>query len=244
MQTSINVPATRHEGGALEELAHDHTSRKRFVRMVGGGGGGGAAALSLLLAACGGGGDEPEPQQGADGSKITESEGTAPGGPGQAQESSTDAEIVAYALALEQLETDFYRKVIDSDLFRGRELDMLKRFGEHEAEHVQALTSTLRKLGRQPPPEPRTKFPLDSPDSVLRLAARVENIGAAAYLGQAANIKSREILAAALSIHAVEARHAAALNALTGKSATPDGSFALPMTMNEVLAQVQPFIVT
>jgi hypothetical protein len=29
-----------------------------------------------------------------------------------------------------------------------------------------------------------------------------------------------------------------------GKSSTPDGSFALPMTMNEVLAQVQSFIVT
>jgi transposase-like protein len=85
--------------------------------------------------------------------------------------------------------------------------------------------------------------PVKTPASVLRLAARVENIGAAAYLGQVANIKSKEVLAA-LSIHAVEARHAAALNTLVGKSSTPEGSFALPMTMDEVLAHVQSFIVT
>ena len=61
---------------------------------------------------------------------------------------------------------------------------------------------------------------------MLELAGTVENLGAAAYLGQAANIKSPAVLAAALSIHSVEGRHASALNTLLGESITPDGAFA------------------
>ena len=59
-----------------------------------------------------------------------------------------------------------------------------------------------------------------------KLAATVENLGASAYLGQAGNIKSKEILAAALAIHTVEARHAATLNSLLKMTPTPDGAFA------------------
>jgi hypothetical protein len=82
-------------------------------------------------------------------------------------------------------------------------------------------------------------------------AATVENLGAAAYLGQAGNIKSKAILAAALSIHSVEARHAAALNELVGRGfggkgglegSLPDGPFGKPMDMASVLKAVAPFI--
>ena len=76
---------------------------------------------------------------------------------------------------------------------------------------------------------------------VAKLAATVENVGAAAYLGQAGNIQSPTVLAAALSIHTVEARHAAILGTLTGQSITPDGAFAKAMTMDQVLAAVAPF---
>ncbi len=64
--------------------------------------------------------------------------------------------------------------------------------------------------------------------TVLTTAAEVENLGAAAYLGQAAAIENPDILAAALSIHTVEARHAALLNTLIGEDPTPDGAFAVP----------------
>ena len=66
---------------------------------------------------------------------------------------------------------------------------------------------------------------------MAKLAATVENLGAAAYLGQAANIQSTEILAAALAIHTVEARHAATLNTLLKLSPTPNGAFAAPKSM-------------
>ena len=51
------------------------------------------------------------------------------------------------------------------------------------------------------------------------------------------------MLAAALSIHSVEGRHAAALNTLLGEPITPDGAFAKPAGASEVLKSVEPFIV-
>jgi rubrerythrin len=107
---------------------------------------------------------------------------------------------------------------------------------------VDALTATVKKLGGKPAPKPKTKFPLDDAMSVLKLAATVENLGASAYLGQAGNIQNKEVLAAALSIHTVEARHASALNTLLGKGVTPDGAFAKPASMADVLPKVKPFI--
>lgn len=70
----------------------------------------------------------------------------------------------------------------------------------------------------------------------------MENLGAAAYLGQAGRIKSKEILAAALSIHTVEGRHAAALNQVVGRTIVPDGAFARPASMDEVLSKMKPFL--
>ena len=86
---------------------------------------------------------------------------------------------------------------------------------------------------------------------MLKTAATVENLGAAAYLGQAGNIKNKDVLAAALAIHSVEARHAAALNHLVGRGfggkgglegSIPDGAFGKPMDEAAVLAAVKPFL--
>ena len=86
---------------------------------------------------------------------------------------------------------------------------------------------------------------------VLNAAADVENLGAAAYLGAAGGIKNRDVLAAALAIHSVEARHAAALNQLLGRGfggkgglsgTLPDGAFAKGMDKASVLAAVKPFL--
>ena len=101
----------------------------------------------------------------------------------------------------------------------------------------------MKQLGGKPAPEPKAEFPLKSAKSVLELAGTVENLGAAAYLGQAANIQSPEVLASALAIHSVEGRHAAVLNTLLGESITPDGAFAKPADVKTVLKSVEPFIV-
>ena len=152
-----------------------------------------------------------------------------------------DLAIVNYALTLEYLESQFYDKVIASGLFHGADLSVIKEFGGEEHEHVIALKKVATSLGT-PAMEPQGMFPMKDAASVTKLAASVENLGAAAYLGQAGNIKSKEILAAALAIHSVEARHAATLNLALGSSPTPDGAFGKPMTMEQVLTVVKPFI--
>ena len=130
-----------------------------------------------------------------------------------------------------------------------------KKFGSTEQEHVDALIATIKKLGGKPVSAPKSNFgpTFDKGlKATLEAAADVENLGAAAYLGQAGAIKNKEVLAAALAIHTVEARHAAALNTLVGrgfgdgkgglKGALPDGAFGKPMDMQSVLAAVKPFL--
>lgn len=229
-------------GGVLERFARDDVERKRFLKITGSRIGAGAAAtgLAAFIATCGGSksssslaatSSAASPGT-ASGSATTASSGTA---------SSGDLGIVNYALTLEYLESQFYAKVINSRLFHGKDLSVLESFGSEEDQHVVALHKLAMSLGT-PAARPTGRFPLKSASSVAMLAAAIENLGAAAYLGQAANIQSSEILAAALAIHTVEARHATTLNTLLKKSPTPDGAFAEPMSMAQVLAVVKPFI--
>ena len=231
----------RPDTGALRQLESDSASRKKFLRMVGAGG---AGAFDVLVAACGSdegnGGSNKSGGSSNSGSSSMGSPGAAD--PGIAQFGKGDVGIAKYALTLEYLEADFYKQDDESGMLKGQALELGKQFGEHEQTHVQALEAMLKKLGQKLPAKPKGKFPLDSQDSILNLAASVENLGAAAYLGQAAKIKDPEVLAAALSIHTVEARHASALNQALGKPATPDGGFAKPATADEVLKQVKPYI--
>lgn len=202
-------------------------SRRRFLAV-----GGGSTALAAFLAACG-----------SDSSSMTSTTSTGGGKSETAEFGKGDVGILNYALTLEYLETAFYKDVVASGLFKGSDLATIRKFGQEEAEHVEALTQAVKSLGGKPAPEPKTEFPLKSAKSVLELAGTVENLGAAAYLGQAANIESPEVLASALAIHSVEGRHAAALNTLLGESVTPDGAFAVPADVPTVLKSVEPFIV-
>jgi rubrerythrin len=203
-------------------------SRRRFLAV-----GGGSTALAAFLAACG-----------SDSDSTSTSAMKSTAGKGEtAQFGKGDVGILNYALTLEYLETAFYADVVKSGLFKGSDLETIRKFGREEAEHVQALTQAVKSLGGKPAPQPKAEFPLKSAKSVLELAATVENLGAAAYLGQAANIESPEVLVSALAIHSVEGRHAAALNTLLGESITPDGAFAVPADVKTVLKSVEPFIV-
>ncbi len=154
-----------------------------------------------------------------------------------------DLGIVNYALTLEYLEAAFYDEVAKSGLFSGADQALIEEFGAQEQEHVDALKAVAAKLG-EPATAPKTKFDLKDAQTVLSTAAAVENLGAAAYLGAAPMIESKEILASALAIHAVEARHAATLATILGEPITPDGPFAKPADESTVLDEVQPFIVS
>ena len=217
------------EESALRRMARDPVSRRKFIAL------GGGSAAAAFLAACG-----------SSSSTTTTMAGGNAGGVEPVIEErfgKGDLGILNYALTLEYLETAFYADVAKSGLFKGPELATIRKFGDEEAEHVKALTAAIKTSGGKPAAEPKTEFPLKSARSVLELAGTVENLGAAAYLGQATAIKSPAVLAEALSIHSVEGRHASALNTLLGESITPDGAFAEPAKAETVLEAVEPFIV-
>ena len=207
----------------------DPVSRRRFLAV-----GGSTTAVAAFLAACG---DDSGT------TTTTSTMGSCGGASETAEFGKGDVGILNYALTLEYLETAFYADVVKSGLFKGADLETIRKFGREEAEHVEALTAAVKQLGGKPAPEPKAEFPLTNAKSVLELAATVENLGAAAYLGQAANIQSPEVLASALAIHSVEGRHAAVLNTLLGESITPDGAFAKPADVKTVLKSVEPFLV-
>jgi hypothetical protein len=224
------TPNIEDRGRLRQAVAEPHSRRKFFLLT------GGTGTAAAVLAACG---DDDETT-----SADTTTSETGSGEDVLAEMfGEGDLGIVNYALTLEYLEAAFYDDVAASGLFKGADLALIEEFGANEAEHVAALEATAKKLG-DPAPKPETKFELKDAESVLKTAAEVENLGAAAYLGQAAAIEDRAVLEAALSIHTVEGRHAAALNSLLGQTITPDGPFAMPATAEEVLPEVQPFLVS
>jgi hypothetical protein len=243
MTESTSTESDRETPGVVEELVRDDLARKRFLKMAGRRMGAGAAATSLaaFIAACGSSSSSSSSAAGTGTSGATSSAAAGTTSSSSASSGSGDLTIVNYALTLEYLESQFYAKVIKSGLFHGKNLSIIKTFGAEETQHVMALKKVATSMG-MPAAEPTGKFPIHSADQVTKLAGAVENLGASAYLGQAGNIKSKEILAAALSIHSIEARHAATLNLVLMKSPTPDGAFAKPMSMAQVLAVVKPFI--
>ncbi|HTX10626.1 MAG TPA: ferritin-like domain-containing protein [Solirubrobacteraceae bacterium] len=240
MPESTTTESAGREPGAVEVLARDDVERKKFLTMAGRTMGAGAAAtgLAAFIAACGS--SRSSSSQPASTVSSSPTTGTTTSSSSAASDPS-DLSIVNYALTLEYLESQFYAKVAQSGLFHGKTLAVLKSFGAEEEQHVIALHKVASGLGT-PAMKPMGKFPIHNAAQVTALASTVENLGASAYLGQAGNIQSKEILAAALSIHTIEARHAATLNTLLKKSPTPDGAFAKPMSMAQVLAVVKPFI--
>ena len=222
--------------GVVERLVRDDTDRKRFLKAVGVGGA--ASFGAFVLAACGS-------SSSSSSSPTTAASATATAAASTATSSGSpagDVAILNYALTLEYLETQFYNKVIAAKLFTGAAGSLVKSFGEQEQTHVEAIKAVLTQLGATPVAEPTGKFPVTTPAAVANLAYTVENLGAAAYLGQAAAIQSKSVLAAALSIHSVEARHAATFATLVSKPITPNGAFAAPADMATVLATVKPFL--
>jgi rubrerythrin len=219
--------------GIVERLVRDDSDRKRFLEMAGSAGA--ASFGAFVLAACGSSSKKSTSATAAVASATTTgsaSKGSATG----------DVAILNYALTLEYLETEFYSKVIAANLFSGAVGALLKEFGAQEESHVTALKAAVTSLGGIPVTKPEGKFPITTAAKVAELAYTVENLGASAYLGQAANIQSPQVLASALAIHTVEARHAATLGTLVKKSVTPDGAFAKPADMSTVLAAVKPFL--
>jgi hypothetical protein len=128
---------------------------------------------------------------------------------------ATDVAILNFALALEYLQDAFYTETERIGVLRGRLAEQARIVGAHERAHVVALR---RALGRQAIGRPRFNFggATETADAFRRTAVAFEDLGTAAYKGQAPRMSSRGYLAAAVAIHSVEARHAAWIRRLAG----------------------------
>ncbi|MCY7333750.1 MAG: ferritin-like domain-containing protein [Pseudanabaena sp. CAN_BIN31] len=144
-------------------------------------------------------------------------------------------QVVEYALTLEKLEADFYRRAnsaVQNEAVFGlpdTAKAVLTAYGQDEAQHVTDLSSVLRSIGGNPdavmiPTNPNYKAilgrdPFASPTDLLQAAQYIEDLGVAAYKGQVPNLQAagdagKTVLAGALGIHSVEARHAAGIREL------------------------------
>lgn len=141
--------------------------------------------------------------------------GTATAAPSQAQ----DRQIFNFALLLEYVQAAFYSEALRNNALSG---DVL-RFAEVVAGHEQAHVDYLRKaLGAHARAKPKLDFRRATRDqhAFLDAAVLLENLGVAAYNGQAANL-TKPALAAAAEIVSVEGRHAAWISDLAGKPPAP-----------------------
>lgn len=177
----------------------------------------------------------------------------------------TDLDVLNYALTLENLENAFYREGLEtfsvddfaqawynrdfSDLSSETSeevqmtYDYIEVIGEHEATHVEVLGEAITLLGGEPNPEAEYDFGLDEAgvEEFLELAQVFENTGVAAYAGAGPFIESPDLQGVALSIHSVEARHAAFLNHLNDEIPFPN-AFDPALSQQAVLDAVGPYI--
>jgi hypothetical protein len=156
--------------------------------------------------------------------------------------STSDIDILNFALTLEYLESDFYNVKGKSVGLSGEAKTLARSFGAEEAEHVAALTKAITAAGGKPVKTPTFDFPVKNQAGFLKLAYVLENTGVGAYNGAGPALTNKQYLAAAGSIVQVEARHAATIALLTNGQITPNGAFDKPLTKQQVLAKAGPLI--
>ncbi len=159
-----------------------------------------------------------------------------------------DIEVLNYALTLEHLEYAFYRDGVGlfsfgTDGFGQDANANLAAIRDHEGAHVETLTDVITDLGGTPVAAGTYNFAdaYASLDAFLATAAAVENLGVRAYIGAAKYIENVDLLTAAGSIAAIEARHASYLNLVTGANPFPV-AFEAPLEPDEVLEMAAPFL--
>jgi rubrerythrin len=151
---------------------------------------------------------------------------------GKAQ-SAKDVDILNYALTLEYLQAAFYTEAEQVRALRGRARRAVEVVGAVERAHVTAFRDALGKaaVGR---PTFNFRGVTENQTQFLKTAVAFEDLAVAAYKGQAPRLASDALLAVAVSIHSVEARHAAWMRYLF--DITPAANaFDEPLSRPEVL---------
>src|SRR5918998_6852341 len=175
----------------------------------------------------------------------------------------SDVDILNYALVLERLEYEFYRrhlqrfsenKIEGASIFEGfgNEVrsdiyDNLVEIRNHEKTHVQTLIKVIKSLGGKPVGgstlggQTEYDFGVTSVKEFVATAQVLEDTGVMAYDGAIAYIDKPGLQTASATIATVEARHASYLRLLNGEVPFPE-PFDEPKAPRQVCELVDPFI--
>jgi rubrerythrin len=169
----------------------------------------------------------------------------------------SDVDILNYALVLERLEYEFYRRYLkefsESDvegdsIFDGfgnkvrKEIyQNLVRIRNHEKTHVATLIAVIKSLKGKPVGDSEYKFPVKDVKDFVAVAQTLEDTGVSAYDGAIAYIHKPGLQTASATIATVEARHASYLRLLNGEVPFP-AAFDKPVAPQKVCEAVDPFI--
>jgi hypothetical protein len=167
---------------------------------------------------------------------------------------SSDAGILNYAYALEQLEAAFYQQVVTTGTATGlsaAEMTIFTDIRNHEVIHRDSLAAVLgtAKIGNLTPKFGAINF--NNRLSILNTAKTFEDLGVSAYNGAGQYLDDVQNLLVAGKIVSVEARHAAVIrDILAPGTASFAGDDIVNATTgldvvrvpNEVLPLAQPFI--
>ena len=149
---------------------------------------------------------------------------------------ANDVAILNFALTLEYLEAEFYTEAVRLGALSGELLAFARVVGAHERAHV---TFLKKALGSAAVKKPTFNF-RGTTENVAKFKATaqvLEDTGVKAYKGQAPLIDSDAVLAAALSVHSVEARHAAWIRHINGTPPAPN-AFDPAATKQQILQAV------
>lgn len=169
------------------------------------------------------------------------------GTPYKTYEGLGDAAILQFAYQLELLEGTFYDQGVKVGITTGDELDQIAAIRDHEMAHADAIAGVLKKLGASVPATPQFTYPngtFSDYGAFLKLAATFEPVGIGAYQGAAPALKSKTILASAISIHNAECQHRCAINILQGVVPPANLPFEKALPLPKVQSAVKPFGIT
>jgi rubrerythrin len=152
-------------------------------------------------------------------------------------QSKNDIAILNFALLLEYMQSVFYTETERMGALRGELKRQSEVVGAHERAHVKSFKQVLGSAAIK---QPKFDFggATESGSAFRKTAVAFEDLAVAAYKGQAPNIKSKDFLAPALAIHAVEARHAAWIRRLAGVAPVPN-AFDEPSSKRRVQGIVE-----
>ncbi|KAI0319459.1 ferritin-like domain-containing protein [Amylostereum chailletii] len=159
----------------------------------------------------------------------------------------TDADILNFALTLEHLENTFYSEALakySSQDFINAGLPVwaygrFKEISEHEAAHVQFLSTALGAQATQPC---TYSFPYTDPLSFVSLSRALEGVGTSAYIGASTFIQNKDYLLAAATVLSTEARHSTWADSAVRHSAGWSGPYDTPLDLNQVYTIASAFI--